>query len=352
MTAAPLTTVLIDTYNYGRFIERAIDSVLSQDFPAEKLEIIVVDDGSTDDTAERVRKYGSRIKFLQKQNGGQASAFNAGFAHARGEYIFLLDADDIFLPGKLRRVCEAFQSHPDIGMVYHRFPREHNGGVMIPDAGFEPLSGFLPEDARALSLYRAHQSSSLAFRRSILQKILPIPESMRIQADAFPELIAVLIAPILAIPEDLAVYRIHGENLCAGDYEAKSKDAAARLVVTSNVVRSELKQWIRAHRPLMGHVNARRLLDGLVLLPMEQQFRFETPGRFRYFGFLLRQNHALGPTQGWLYTEIKYVVAFAALLVGYKEYLLIHAWCGKILNVFRRLLRMRKLGHRFVEPWH
>src|SRR5229473_4326167 len=219
MAVIPLTTVLIDTYNYGRFIEQAIESVLSQDSPEEQLEIIVVDDGSTDDTAQRVSKYGSRIKYLQKQNGGQASAFNLGFAHASGDFIVLLDADDYFLPGKLRRVFEAFQTHPDVGMVYHRFPQMHAGGVMVPATEFKALSGFLPEDAQKLSKYRAHQTSCLAFRRGVLREIFPIPESMRIQADAYFELVAVLITPVLAIEEDLAVYRIHGKNLCAGDFQ-------------------------------------------------------------------------------------------------------------------------------------
>jgi glycosyltransferase involved in cell wall biosynthesis len=338
MASAPLTTVLIDTYNYGRFIEQAIDSVLLQDFPPEQLELIVVDDGSTDDTAARVERYGSRIKYLKKQNGGQASAFNLGIANASGEFIVLLDADDYFLPGKLRRVLEAFQSHRDVGMVYHRLPQLHNGGVMVPAAEFEALSGFLPADARKLAKYRAHQTSCLAFRRSTLQEIFPIPESMRIQADAYPELVAVLLTPVLAIEEDLAVYRIHGENLCAGDFQAVNAEEATRLVVSSNTVRREVQQWIRAHRQRIASVNTRRLLDGMVLLAIEQQFRFETPGRFRYFAFLMRQNYALGPTQAWPYTTIKYVVALAALLVGYKKYLVIHAWCGKTLNALRPLI--------------
>src|ERR1700756_5676379 len=114
---APLITVLIDKYNYGRFIEEAIESVLSQDFPAEQMEILVVDDGSTDDTAERVRKYGQRVQYFYKPNGGQASAFNFGFAQARGEIIALLDADDYWLAGKLQRVAEEFQKNPGLGMV-------------------------------------------------------------------------------------------------------------------------------------------------------------------------------------------------------------------------------------------
>ena len=335
MATSPLTTILIDAYNYGEFIERAIDSVLSQDFPPEQLEVIVVDDGSTDDTGERVRRYGSRIKYLLKENGGQASAFNLGFANASGDMILLLDADDYFLPGKVRRIFDAFQAHPAVGMVYHKLPQLHSAGVLIPAAEFEALSGFLPADARMFSKYRAHQTSCLAFRRSTLREIFPIPESMKIQADGYLELIAVLITPVLAIAEDLAVYRIHGKNLCAGDFQAADIKAAARLVASTNTVRREVQEWIRTHRRRLGNIKTRRLLDGVMFLPLEQQFRFESPGRFRYFAFLVRKNYAFAPTQGWLYTASKYAVALAALLVGYKKYVLFHAWCGNTLKALR-----------------
>ncbi len=93
---APFFTVLIDAYNYGEYIEEAVASALGQDFPPEEREILVVDDGSTDDTHERLRKFGEAIRYLRKPNGGQASAFNFGFEHARGEVIALLDADDVW----------------------------------------------------------------------------------------------------------------------------------------------------------------------------------------------------------------------------------------------------------------
>src|SRR5258705_3481772 len=110
---APFVSVLIDTCNYGEFIEEAVSSALAQDFPAEQREILVVDDGSTDDTQERLRKFGDTIRYLRKANGGQASAFNFGFEHARGEVIALLDADDVWLPGKLERLYEVFGQHSD-----------------------------------------------------------------------------------------------------------------------------------------------------------------------------------------------------------------------------------------------
>src|SRR5260370_6814505 len=84
------------------------------------MEVVIVDDGSTDDTAERVRKYGAKVRYFHKPNGGQASALNLGLAKARGEIVALLDADDRFLPGKLKRIVDAFQQDPALGMVYHR----------------------------------------------------------------------------------------------------------------------------------------------------------------------------------------------------------------------------------------
>src|SRR5215472_4176486 len=116
---APYFTVLIDAYNYGRYVEEAVLSALAQDFPAAEREILVVDDGSTDDTAARLRKFGNEIRYLYKANGGQASAFNYGFANARGEVSGLLDPDDVGFRKKLGRVVEVFGQSRDAGMPYH-----------------------------------------------------------------------------------------------------------------------------------------------------------------------------------------------------------------------------------------
>src|SRR5882724_5067565 len=100
----PLVSVLIDTYNHERFIEEAIQSVLSQDFPAAEREILVVDDGSTDCTPQILAKYASQIRILRKPNGGQASAFNLGIPECQGELIAFLDGDDWWAPNKLSTV--------------------------------------------------------------------------------------------------------------------------------------------------------------------------------------------------------------------------------------------------------
>src|SRR5580693_9697856 len=115
----PTVSVLIDTYNHERFIEKAIVSVLAQDFPAAEREIIVVDDGSTDRTPEIVRKFEPRARLLRKENGGQASAFNAGIPECKGEIIAFLDGDDWWAPNKLRAVTEVLASDKEVGLVGH-----------------------------------------------------------------------------------------------------------------------------------------------------------------------------------------------------------------------------------------
>src|SRR5438552_8026864 len=160
----PLISVLIDTYNYGRYIEQAIDSVLAQDFSTAEREILVVDDGSTDDTPERMRKYGPAITYLRKRNGGQASAFNFGLTRAGGKIVALLDADDYWLPGKLRRLAEEFEKNPEAAMVYHAVRELRSIDGSVKDGGLPLVSGFLPACAKDLLSYVLYPASFLAFR--------------------------------------------------------------------------------------------------------------------------------------------------------------------------------------------
>jgi glycosyltransferase involved in cell wall biosynthesis len=331
----PTVTVLINSYNYGHFIGSAIESVLAQNLPANQVEILVVDDGSTDDTAEQVSKFGVRVKYLPKRNGGQASAFNLGYAHSRGEFVALLDADDYFLPGKLRRVLRTFAEHPEAGMVYHKLPELHVDGRKAPAQGFLGISGFLPNDRKKMARYTPHQTSCLTFRRSALSELMPMPESMRIQADLYLELLMVLLTPVAALPEELGVYRIHGNNLCATDVMVANAETTARLTQSTGLVLSEVESWIRAHRQRLGVVNPRRLLDGVRLPLLERQYRFATPSRLRYFWFLCRLNNALSPIQSLQKTILKYLAAFGALILGYPAMRAFYTWCGKNLAPLR-----------------
>jgi glycosyltransferase involved in cell wall biosynthesis len=111
----PLVSVVIPTYNYVRFLPRANESVLGQTYPS--VECIVVDDGSTDGTAEMAGPYGCRIRYIASTNRGPAAARNLGAAAASGPYLAFLDADDWWAPEKLARQVRWLEEHKDFAAV-------------------------------------------------------------------------------------------------------------------------------------------------------------------------------------------------------------------------------------------
>src|SRR5438045_1296314 len=116
MPELPLATIIISSYNYARFLGECIDSALAQTWP--NVEVIVVDDGSTDESRQILDSYGDRIRTIFKTNGGQASAANAGFAAASGDVIILLDADDLLLPEALTNIVPQFDADERISHVH------------------------------------------------------------------------------------------------------------------------------------------------------------------------------------------------------------------------------------------
>jgi glycosyltransferase involved in cell wall biosynthesis len=115
---SPLVTILINNYNYGQYLRQSIDSALKQTWT--RCEVVVVDDGSTDDSASIIESYGGSVVPVLKANGGQGSAFNAGFEASLGEIVCFLDSDDVFLPEKVECVVEAWRRNQDAGLIYHQ----------------------------------------------------------------------------------------------------------------------------------------------------------------------------------------------------------------------------------------
>ena len=112
----PLVTIVTPSYNQGRFIRATIESVLSQDYGA--IEYIVMDGGSTDNTAAVVREYSSRLKWISEKDRGQSDAINKGFRMAKGEIVSWLNSDDFILPGAVSLAVKAFERQPEIMAVY------------------------------------------------------------------------------------------------------------------------------------------------------------------------------------------------------------------------------------------
>lgn len=341
-------TAVIDTYNYGHYIEQAVESVLGQDFPPEQLEILVVDDGSTDDTRQRMAKYAGQVTYLYKENGGQASAFNYGISRARGDIIAFLDADDYWLPGKLRRVADEFEKHPDAGLVYHPFRefREQTGEWR--DGQFNAVSGNVRNDKRRMLEYTAAQTSGLSFRARYLREMLPLNEAMTIQADGLLAALVIFLAPVVAIPCPLAVYRIHGANLFFQSSKQIDKDKQARRIATLRVILREMDDWLqkRGHDLKKPEILAFR--RRWQLLYEKEEFEFEKPGRMRFFWHVLQSMACMNPCLSVKIQTVNAMNAAGCLLFGYDNYDRLDEWRvglkRKLANRRHPRLNARKSG--------
>ena len=142
-------SVIIPAYNGDRYIAEAIDSVLEQTYEGES-EIIIVDDGSTDNTAQIVEEYGDHVNYLSQKNQGVAASRNLGLAAARGKYIAFLDQDDVFLPHKLASGVASMRTSAKVrswgGAVSVGFPRSLYAPWSPPEATFvrSPFSSASP----------------------------------------------------------------------------------------------------------------------------------------------------------------------------------------------------------------
>lgn len=275
----PLITALVDTFNHERYIEQALVSVLEQDFPSTELEILVVDDGSTDRTAEIVRKFAPRVRLLRKKNGGQASAFNVGIRESRGEVIAFLDGDDWWVRNKLVGVMNLFERQPGTAAVGHGFYEFHDETKKVraccPQGG-KLLHLTTPEAAReAYFGWLFLLTSALTVRREMLDRIMPIPEALAFCADT-PIAMASMTAGVSLVPEALCYYRQHRRNLQSGhsDDEIKTRRKAEMNETTFELTESLLirlgvrrecimallhAHWIQHSRSSLREVGGRRV---------------------------------------------------------------------------------------------
>ena len=210
---APTASGIITNHNYGRFLPQAIESALSQTHP--RSEVVVVDDGSTDDSREVIAKYGDRVVSVLKGNGGQASAFNAGFAASRGDVVMFLDADDVLLPEAAERATAALDGAAS-KVQWPLWTIDAEGRRTGEVKGVDLPAGDLRATVARLgpsSALPSAPTSGNAWRRSFLDEVLPMPEDdFHVGADSYLFTLAPAFGPVARVDEPQALFRLHGEN--------------------------------------------------------------------------------------------------------------------------------------------
>jgi len=215
----PLVSIIINNYNYEKFLKEAIDSALNQTY--SNTEVIVVDDGSTDNSREIIKSYGDQITAILKPNGGQASCFNVGFRESHGDIICFLDSDDAFVENKVEKCVEFLQQktvNNPLVMVYHLLEivdKESNSLNEYEPAALRNYEPNLYEYACKYRFfpYPASQTTGNAFTRELLEQIFPMPEKgVKISADNIVVRAAGLLGEVYGIDLVLGKYRVHQSN--------------------------------------------------------------------------------------------------------------------------------------------
>lgn len=217
----PKVSVIIPNYNYGKYIRKTVDSVLAQTYP--KIEIIVVDDGSEDDSLEVLKGYNGKISVIEQRNQGVSRARNCGVANSQGEYVAFLDADDLWLPEKLEKQMARLKADPEIGLVHCQ--------MKFIDTEGQPCgkneSGMEGWVAKEFLLFEqgvvVGAGSTSLMPRKVFDEIGGFDHRQSTAADWDLGYRVAAKYKIGYVPEELVLYRLHGSNM-HGNIKAMEHD--------------------------------------------------------------------------------------------------------------------------------
>lgn len=209
--------VVINNYNYGSYVCDAVDSACQQDYP--HVNVVVVDDGSTDDSRQRLRAYDGVVDLVLKDNEGQSAALNAGFARCGGDAVMFLDADDVLAPMAARRAAAVFAAEPRAARVQFRMGLIDADGRALGRTRPPPHRPMPSGDLRRAELafpfdLTCVAMSGNAFRAGVLERVMPIPELDygRWGADYYLVHLTTLLGVVVSLEDVGAFYRVHGRN--------------------------------------------------------------------------------------------------------------------------------------------
>jgi hypothetical protein len=344
----PLVSIIISNYNYERFIREAVDSALNQTYP--KIEIVVVDDGSTDGSYEIIASYGEQVTPVKKDNGGQASACNVGFQVSTGEITIFLDADDVLLPDTVARVVAAFQLEPGVAKVQYRQRLiDANGkplGGLQPRAALPMQSGDLRPRLMELAGYTYPTTSGNAFATAVLRRIMPIPEALyRGIPDQHLCNLSPVFGEVVSLENPGSLYRVHGGNNWFDPTASINLDGLRKVILAIDDSHMRKKYLFSTLYSVdtrrIGTRDPHLLIDRMISLKLDPQHHpfKETLWTLSVQGsilFLTLPDPALARS-----TRLFHVLWFAAMLLA-PEFL---AWpLAKVLKLEKR----KWLHHKFA----
>jgi glycosyltransferase involved in cell wall biosynthesis len=205
-------SIIIPNYNYGRFVGQAIASALAVEWP--DLEVIVVDDGSTDNSREVIESFGKSIIAIFQPNGTQRVACNTGFARSTGDAVIFLDSDDVLMPSVAREAAAVWSEK--VSKVQFQMMRIDGEGrptgrvfpAYIPMPTPELIRAWVTET----SAYPTPPGSGNVYARKFLERIFPLDEVCGAAADSACLSVAPFLGDVMTIPKPLVQYRLHGQN--------------------------------------------------------------------------------------------------------------------------------------------
>ena len=243
---SPLVSVVIPTYNQASYLRASIDSVLAQTYPA--VEVVVVDDGSTDETPDILASYGDRIRAIRQTNHGAANALNHGIRESRGRYVCWLSSDDAFVPDKVARQVAAFEADPELGLSFMGFDTIDAQGAFIADRSDLPWRH--PDLLVSVFWANPINGSTVMMPRAVMDEVGPFDEALRADVDAEMWFRVLAGHPAAHIPGVHLHYRVHDKALSADrGLMHRSKTMVRQRILREGILVGRLQAHDRAATP-------------------------------------------------------------------------------------------------------
>jgi glycosyltransferase involved in cell wall biosynthesis len=275
-------SIVIPNFNYRNYVAEAIESALAVDWP--DVEVIVVDDGSTDDSLSIIERYSGSVTIVEQRNSGPRVACNEGYARSTGDVVVFLDSDDVLDPGIARAISAVWRA--GVSKVQVQMRRiDKNGdeaGPVFPRFDGAPEPRKIRYWMERTSAYPTPPGSGNAYSRIFLAQLFPLDDRCGDATDSACLAAAPFLGDVITIPEPLVSYRIHGENRSnlavdptrfTRQIERAYQRQLFAYAVSGSTRRSPLAPLFRGRHLLQMRVAERRMVGGEPPIPSDSRWR-------------------------------------------------------------------------------